>query len=563
MNRTLDQLAATNDPASGDWAVGTAVGLSLIPSGLFVLASFYLLLGGGLGPMSARVILVIVVAGALYLARRVGGDWKCPAMVVAVTLLVTTASHIVIDTSYDGQEYQYDATRALADGWNPYHETYQPPAELRGYVTLRLWPQHYPQAAWLAAAVPAAAGLDMETTKLAPLLLAAALFFGVFGAATAWSLDWTRSLVLAVLAAANPIIIVQLFTRMNDGQLAACLALTVLFAALWSRDRRVAFALTAGGAMAYGLNLKFSAIPTFALLSVLIALLILVTQGRSAAFRVSGGLLTAGVVSVLVLGAHPYVTNTLRYRNPFYPVAGAGAVDIMAINRPAVLSGESAVERLVQSYFAVTSNGTMQSLKLPFTVQPGELWASGNPDTRLAGFGPLFSGAVLLAAGLGGWIAWRDATRTRRAVLAAAFCVAVGSLSLPEAWWARYVPQLWWVPAIVAVVALFSEEPRVRIVGWALVVIMLLNSAFVSAGSTLYAGRRTLDARHQVAEIADRKRPICIFLGANHARLELLHSAGVRTRLRSEPLPAECHPTLLVSAFASPPGQSDYCSCPN
>ena len=305
----------------------------------------------------------------------------------------------------------------------------------------QLWPQHYPQAAWLAAAVPIAAGIDMETAKLAPLLLMAAIFVGVFGAAASWRLDWKRSLALGLMTSANPVIIVQLFTRMNDGQLGACFILTALFAALWSRSPRASLALAACGAMAYGLNLKFSAIPIFVLLSVSITFVTLASQGRFAALRVSGVLFSVGIVSVLILGAHPYVTNTLRHSHPFYPIMGQGAVDIMTGMRPAVLSEKGPIPSLVQSYFAVTSTAfsskTMgfddtQGLKLPFTFRRAELWASGSPDARLAGFGPLFSGVVLFAAGLGGWIAARNATRPRYIALTAALGLAVVSLSMPR-----------------------------------------------------------------------------------------------------------------------------------
>ena len=569
-NKTCNHLPAMNDHGSRHWAIGAAVGLSLLPCGLFVVASVYLLSGGGLGPGSAWAILMPVAAGVLFLAYRTGGDWKSPATVVAVTLLAAAASHIVIDTSYDGQEYHYDATRALADGWNPYKEAYQPPAELRGYVPPSLWPRHYPQAAWLAAAVPIAAGIDMETAKLAPLLLMAAIFVGVFGAATTWRLDWKRSLGLALLTSANPVIIVQLFTRMNDGQLGACFILAALFTALWLRRPRASLALAACGAMAYGLNLKFSAIPIFMLLSVLITLVTFASQGRYAALKVSAGLFGVGIVSVLILGAHPYVTNTLRHSHPFYPIMGQGAVDIMT-SRPAVLSEKGTIQRLIESYFSVTSTAfswtTMgyddkPGLKLPFTFRPGEeFWASGVPDARLAGFGPLFSGAVLLAAGLGGWIAAGNATRPRYIALTAALGLAFVSLSMPEAWWARYVPQFWWAPAIVAAVAVLSEQFRVRILGWALVVIMLFNSAIVSTATMKFAGRRAQDVRRQVAEITGGKENICIFLGPTHARLELLHAVGVRTKLHSAPLSAECHPSPLASSYRINGEEPNYCTC--
>ena len=196
----------------------------------------------------------------------------------------------------------------------------------------------------------------------------------------------------------------------------------------------------------------------------------------------------------------------------------------MTSNRPAVLSEKSAIYEMAQSYFSVTSMAfspaTMgfdetQGPKLPFTFRRAELWASGSPDARLAGFGPLFSGAVLFAAGLGSWIAACYATRLRHIALATALGLGVVSLSMPEAWWACYVPEFRRAPAIVGAVAVMSEPRRVRILGWALVMIMLLNSGFVSAGATLYVGKRAQDVRRQVGKIAGSKEKDCIFLGAD------------------------------------------------
>ncbi len=545
-------------------ALATGIALALIPCALFALSSLYLLVGGRLGAFSAWAIIALTLAAVFWIARRESRAWTAPFAVLAVIAVALLAEHTILDTTYDGQEYHYDATRALADGWNPLREAFQPPANVRGHVPVLLWPQHYPQAAWLAAAVPIAAGIDIESAKLAPLMLAASLFFAAFGAALTWRLTRLEALALAALAAANPILIVQAFTRLNDGLLAASMALTALFAALWLRDGKRAYAGLAAGVLIFGLNLKFSALALMALLCAAIVISAWLFAGRTKALRALTLLAAAGVAGVFVFGAHPYVSNTFAHHHPFYPVMGEGAVDILTYNRPDGFNDISAPERLARSYFGPTSTSYDggSGYKLPFTFQRLEIRAAGDGDTRLAGFGPLFSGAIILALALGAWIAARHRNRTSTIALSALLAITVLTLCLPEAWWARYVPHMWWIVGGVALIAMLSAAQAVRRSGWALAIILLLNAGFVAASSALQVVPRTLDARRQISEIAALNEPVCTYLGATHARLELLRAAHVDVRLYSEPLPQSCNPTLFVSAFRVADPRPNYCACP-
>jgi hypothetical protein len=166
--------------------------------------------------------------------------------------------------------------------------------------------------------------LDIEAAKLVPIFLAAALLLGVYGVAVGWGLDRIRAAAIATMAAANPVISAQLFSRMNDGQMAASFALMVLFIAVWLRDRPFVFALAAAAVAFYGLNLKFSAVPLFIILSILILAISAWLWSFATALRASTALAVTGVVGVLLLGFHAYVTNTVDHYHPFYPVMGEG-----------------------------------------------------------------------------------------------------------------------------------------------------------------------------------------------------------------------------------------------
>ncbi len=517
--------------------IGASIGLTMLPAILFALASLLLLRGGRLDPVVSVVIATAAALAALWTTLRVGG-WRAVALLALVFLASGGLAHLIIDTSYDGQYYHYEAMRALADGWNPYREAYAPPESLRAVTPPRLaWAQHYPQAEWLASVVLWSAGLSLEAAKLLHVLWASALFLGVLGAAWSFGVTPIRAWTFAILAAGNPIIILQLFSRMNDGQLAAGMGLLVLFSVLWLRRREAVFAAAAFAAMAYALNLKFSAIPLLVMVCAGLVLAAWIAVGRLQAMRASAGLFAAGVVSIGLLGAHPYLTNTLSHHHPFYPVMGEGAIDIITNNRPNGFNEISPIERLARSYLGPTSSSfdDAPDYKLPFTILRSEVRAAGAVESRLGGFGPLFGGALLLALGLGVWLALMGAQWQRLAVGGLAGFTLL-SLLMPEAWWARYVPQLWWAPASVAIIALYGAGARIRDIGWVLALALTLNVALVTASSALYVGERALAVHRQIDDLTDGEQPICAFLGVSRARLELLQAAGADVRLQSEPL---------------------------
>jgi hypothetical protein len=536
-----------------DTLIGASLGLTILPFVLFALASIFLLIGGRLNPPACGAIALLASLCAVGLTLRVGG-WRAVALVLAVFFLAAGLAYVIVDTSYDGQYYHYEAMRALADGWNPLREPYAPPESIRAVTPPRLaWAQHYPQADWLASVVLWQSGLGLEAAKLVHVLWAAALFLGALGAALSFGLSHVRAWALAFLVAGNPIIILQLFSRMNDGQLAAGIGLLVLFAVLWQRRGEAVFAVAAFAAMAYALNLKFSAIPLLVMVCAGLVLAAWLIAGRRQAIRAGIGLFTAGVVSIAVLGAHPYLTNTLNHHHPFYPVMGEGAIDIITNNRPEGFNEISSLERLAQSYLGPTSSSfdDAPDYKLPLTILRTELRAAGAVESRLGGFGPLFGGALLLALGLGVWFAWRG-VRWQRMAVAGIAGVALLSLLMPEAWWARYVPQVWWLPVSIAMLALFSVGARVRDVGWVLALVLGFNIAFVTASSALYVGERALAVHRQIGALARAREPVCAFLGVSRARLELLHAAGVDVRLQREPvLTAAAEP--LASAWPLTP----------
>ena len=545
------------------FSLAVAFGLCCLPGFSFVLGQVFLLAGGRLSFVPAILIILTTLGLVLAMVWRLSRSWSAPAAVLAIVVVAGLACGVIYDTSFDGQQYHYDAVASLSQGWNPYRDAVPTNADVAVVGALAPWVSHYPAGAWISAAVQVAAGIPLEATKSHALLMLAGLLFVVFGAAREFGVTPMKAAVLALLAAANPVLLVQLFTRMNDGLLSASLALMVVFAMIWVLKRERWAMIPAIALLLFALNLKFSAVLIGAFFCAIVCGLALWLRGWRRALQVGSVLLATGAAGILLVGAHPYVTNTVGHGNPFYPLMGDSPLDIVSSNVPPLLEQLNPVERLGVSYFGATANGYNppdERIKPPLMLYPSELTYAGMFDTRIAGFGPLFSAALTLGIVLAAvMLLARGRTQTTSLMLVTAGAFVVLGLILPEPWWARYVSQVWWSPALVAGAALMADGRRLRVAGWVLVGVMAANAGLVVLSAAKYVGQRNLDVRSQIAEMGRAPGKLCLYVGEMHARLALLGDLKQSLRIEGQPLQG-CEVVPLAAGFNQTP--AGYCSCP-
>ncbi len=514
-------LAAHRATPGIGFAVLASVAIFAIPAGTLLSACAGLALGR---PVSA---LHLVAGGLLAAGVALGGArWReegaarRAALALAAATLVSAAAVWIapwrFDTTWDGQAYHQQAVVALARGWNPLG----PPltaADFLSYGNVN----YQAKGAWVVEAAVYRATGRIETAKALHLLTMAGAFLAALGALAAVAgLGRAAALCVAAVIAANPVVLNQAFTFYVDGDVASSIAALVALASL-AVARRDRLAL-AGMALVTVLlaNAKLTGLVYAVLLLAAAAAAALLAAGvrRALVVGAAGGI--ALLVAVFGPGWNPYVTNTLREGHPFHPVAGPRAQDIARTSRPESFGPMNRFERLARSTFAITSNEIERGArpKVPFVVLGEEGGHCGSCDVRLAGLGPLFSGALVLGAAA-------LVLARRRPALAGGLVAAVllGTvLATAEGWWARLAPQLWLVPVALALPALVAPGRRGARVAAALVFVVLAADAGLAGVNSWSRSRRVERAlRQQLAELARSPAPV-------EVRLHEFEAAGVR-----------------------------------
>ncbi len=560
-----------NEPAGTQskilWEIGTP--LLFFPVLAFILTTLLFTVGGAISPVIAWIILGGSLAGALYLPRLLRPvSWRfAPIVSAGLILAALLMTGLLQDTSMDGQHYHFQAIYALSEGWNPVHGTAEP-AVIGDPITL--WAVHYPRAGWDFAALLMAAGLPLAMGKALNLIALFAAAAILAGALYRFGFSWLFAALLTAVAVLNPIVLSQLFTAMNDGLVGLCILIFTVSLVMWARYRDK-LALAAGlAAMILALNLKFSAIPMFVILCAFACAGILFTRGLRPALSVAATLLASAVFAIVVLGWSPYMQNLLDHGHVFHPIMGENAVDIMSgegpalDNTPEVLEGMSATERFFYALFSETHSGYADTpqLKLPFSISPQEVRAAGGVDVRLSGFGPFFSGVFLLAiAAAAALIArprWRNSTALWLLLISTGMMLSV--IVMPQNWWARYVPQFWFVPVGIAAAALAANSRVLQAFGGLIAAVMLLNAMIAGAAGLVLTAKRGGEASAQIAAMKASGEAYCVYPDMVQSRIYVMREAGLSVRYqRAEEV--SCAEPQEIAAYGPDRYGGAICPC--
>jgi len=460
-------------------------------------------------------------------------------------LLFLAVGGYFYDLTYDGQAYHQETIYMLKQGWNPFYD--EPLALPTGHS---IWSNHYAKAPEICAAVLYAMTGHIEQGKAFNFVLIAASFFLSLGALKSANFRYCTAWIFALILALNPVAVYQMLGDYVDGQLASLLLCMMALAFLLFREFSGLLLGVFVLAIVLTVNNKFTAVGYAAVMCAGLVAALYMSEKFGAMKKTAAASLAGAILGLVVIGFNPYVTNTLRNGHPFYPLAGEGSRDVVAPFTPSSFRTMNRIQSALVSYFSKSAENSSSristDLKVPFTFTGEELAKFSEPDVAIGGFGPLFGGTLLLGL-LIALLGLRYSLSRTLVVLGALLIVLISVFINPAAWWARYVPQFWAVPVLLALLGLSLPGKRlVHGISWAVAAALALNVLLVAYSniSQTAAWNRQLKAGMAEAKSAAAVQPVPVsftYTWANRARFE---EWGIR--FREVPAPPSCTKPLTL-----------------
>lgn len=550
-------------------SVGEAIILFLFL--LYVILFLSFVFGIAFGVVTAWGAVACSLALAVFMCRGPNG-WsaKAASSGVIIILFSVVISGQLFDYSWDGQWYHQSAVGALAGGWNPLSGPFD--AHFLGVpsgdfgASMARWDTHYPKASWFMGTIFYLATGSIQSAKAINILAAVAVFCSAAAFLLRAGLPLRSSLLLGGLAAANPVAVAQMGTFYVDGLASSMLTLVVLGLAAaiwWGEERDLGLPALA---LMIGVNLKFTILVMIVVLCVFAAVAMFWRYRRGAIVRVSI-LAGCGIAGVVFLGWSPYVQNTLTYGHPFHPLMGPHKLDVMDGNMPAAIASIHLFPgaRFLAGIFSMTSFDDVTTSVIPSAEA---IRIAGSYDTRIGGFGVLSQliGLLSVAGLLVGVPALGQRSRAACLWFLYALVAVIASIAIhPENWWARYVPQLWLIPLMVASLLLLQTGGLARWVRRGLLVALVVNCLLVVTAVARVVLKSNLEIRRENALLLSAAGT-----GGSGHRVELFAGTfyGVWKRLTDLGLDVELVPARGDLSCPAPVdaaagfGRASYCVVP-
>jgi hypothetical protein len=517
----------------------------------------------------APLALFISLAIGDWFFRRNGGHGlqriAAPAIVLVVLAIALFLAKSFFDMSWDGLWYHQTAVYQMSHGWNP---IYDPLHSFSSH--LQDWLRFYAKGPWYIALALFETTHNIEMAKAAPWLALVATFSVVFAVSIDFGMSRSKAAIIAALVSLNPVVICQLASYLVDGLLISFLACFIAAMLSWFRHRNVQALMIAMIAAILCINTKLTGLVYICFFIAAGGLYVLIMR-RDLLWRYAAIQVTFIVIGTAVFGYNPYVTNTIHRGHPFYPMLGTTAYpslsqrgyDMIEIfETPHNMTGRNRFVRFAYSIFGHPGpqafyNGENATLMWPFNIRWEDVSVFRFHEVRISGFGPLFSGALLIGLLLLVIAIVKIGKPSELYILFIATIILSLLVSI-HTWWARYGPQFWWLP-IVAIIAIFTipGKDAVHRAAFGLAVILLINVTLVTIGHFMWEIEATRTTYEQMALLRQSGDVEVDFQYFHEPYGERLHNAGVTFHAVRQ---LQCtNPIELMSVVPGYPGAVRAC----
>ena len=426
-------------------------------------------------------IIVTLVILAILTYKKV---FKLQESIISILccLFFFWISSYIYDFTWDGQAYHQLAILMFSEGWNPYWDA----EEINTYYD-DIWVYGYPKAFWIFSTAIYEITHNILIGKSYNLILTVSTFLLCLETFKIY-LQSHKIFILSIslLTTFNPVVICQLFTYYIDSTLYLLMIDMLMISFLWVKRKDKFFLFVLSVIIILMCNTKF----TGAVYAVIIGLTLLVIfyyYYFPLLKKIFNTMLISGIIGIFVIGYNPYITNFIRHGNIGWPIMGDNKIDIVTPQGPKDLVSENRIKKLFISNnsYAHNDNKSTPVLKLPGQISKYEYLVYSAPDVRIGGFGPLYNIIFLYTIIMMCIILFNKSIRGKEKILVVGLVMSL--LSNPECWWARYIPQLYFLSIITIIISYKAVDCGFirhfhRYICISSIIILTINITFVSAG---------------------------------------------------------------------------------
>jgi hypothetical protein len=434
------------------------------------------------------------------------------SLVVFLSLLFANYFH---DLSWDGRAYHQAGIWELANGWNPIHGK---PLDEHLFSNFK-WVNEYPKSWWITLAQLKSIG-NIELLKMVyPVLAVATLFtcirfFHEKGQTTFSAFFLSLGIVL------NPVLLGQMTSFYLDGILYLILVQLINSSFQMVKHQTNSNCIIWICLFVYLANLKFTGLVYATGIAALLFLQVFLFKPQNLTLnKLSKVSLIAGTLAI-ISGWNPYIQNLSTGRHLFFPLMGAGSIDILHNIVPFQELGFNNFNSLRKFLVAnVPYDGSKtffrRLVELPLLTGKNIAFYV---DPRILGFGEFFAPTLFASLLLGAKFLMSvksiDFSKSKRFIFFLA-CAAFFFIN-PHSWWARYSPQFWLIPFAIPLIIERYHRHVWRTTSGTIYASMLLLMVYIPGvriiRSSFIENQKHKQARalllERIIENADRKKTI-------------------------------------------------------
>ena len=453
------------------------------------------------------------------------------SMIILIIIIISIyISGFFFDISADGQLYHMESAIRMLGGWNPFKK------ELPLDYNQAIWLNHYGKGVEDPQATIYALTKKLETTKSTNFILLA----GSFCLSQSFLIrlnrfSFRKNLLFGTLLALNPVTIYQLLNTYVDGQLSSFLLCFIFVGGLIYLDANRQYLILLASILIILINIKFTALVFAAVFTIGMLIVFYVGKKRRAFRRAFIVCAIASAFSIGVVGYFPYVINTVQYHDAMYPGLKVLRKEALKFT-PLSFVHKNQMSKFIISFFSHTDNlhfsTTMDPViksKIPFTLNKTDIFNASKPFVVfMAGMGPFFSGIFISSLLIFGYFLWRmKAWKSGLPFIITGSTILFSVLIISEGWYARYVPQLWFIPIFLLMASELYRSKVVDRIRNALYFIMLVNISFCFA-SFPYVYYKSAQIKYELNQLKASQQTI---------RVQFSYFTSNRTRFTENEIP--------------------------